>query len=120
MAKTEFYTAGLSQAVSDLTELERTFLKKMGAGMFTEAVIIEQESRRRKPVLTGALRGSHETTEPDQLLHMQLMYMRKLKSRIVTDRQSSCKVRWKRQRKPSFSGLLTEQILKDSQNEYYR
>ncbi len=65
MAKTEFSTIGLTPAIANLGELEKTFLHKLGAGMFAEAVLIEQESRNRTPVLTGALRASHETMEPE-------------------------------------------------------
>lgn len=65
MANTEFVTVGLAAVASHLGELEKTFLKKLGAAMFTEAILIEQESRIRTPVMTGALRGSHETLLPE-------------------------------------------------------
>lgn len=37
----------------------------LASALYTEALLVEQESRNRTPVLTGALRASHETTEPD-------------------------------------------------------
>ena len=36
----------------------------LGAALYQEGLYIQRNSMRRTPVLTGALRASHETTEP--------------------------------------------------------
>lgn len=38
--------------------------RELGAALYEEALIVEQTSRGRTPVLTGALRASHETSLP--------------------------------------------------------
>lgn len=39
--------------------------QELAAAVYEEALLVEQESRRRTPVDTGALRASHVTTIPE-------------------------------------------------------
>jgi len=61
----------LSATVTGLADLQRVIaalgpvtMKEGVAGLYQEALIEQKESMRRTPVLTGALRASHETEKP--------------------------------------------------------
>jgi len=55
---------GAKEIRAKLSLIVRNAPKELGAALYAEALLIEQESRRRTPVLTGALRASHETSLP--------------------------------------------------------
>ena len=61
----------LSATITGLADLQRVIaalgpvtMKEGVAGLYQEALIEQKESMRRTPVLTGALRASHETEKP--------------------------------------------------------
>jgi hypothetical protein len=55
---------GQRELQKKLKALGTVLLLETGPALFTEAVEIEQASRKRTPVDTGALRASHETERP--------------------------------------------------------
>jgi hypothetical protein len=55
---------GARELKKKLEALRDGLPSQLAAALYTEAVIIEHTSRERTPVLTGALRASHETLEP--------------------------------------------------------
>lgn len=55
---------GQRELLKKLSGLGKALLGEAGPALFTEAVEIEQASRKRTPVDTGALRASHETERP--------------------------------------------------------
>jgi len=55
---------GMDTFKMNMQLVSKTISKSVAAALYTEAVIVEQTSRERTPVSTGALRASHETSLP--------------------------------------------------------
>jgi hypothetical protein len=55
---------GVEEMKARLLRLAAEAPKEVGRALYEEAKIEEKESRERTPVLTGALRASHETSKP--------------------------------------------------------
>jgi len=49
-----------------LRKVQKEQPQRFGQALYTEALLIEQVSRERTPVLTGVLRASHETSLPTE------------------------------------------------------
>lgn len=56
---------GLDGVLRKLESLAKRFPNEVASALYQEAQIEKQESMRRTPVDTGALRASHEVSEPD-------------------------------------------------------
>lgn len=55
---------GLDKVLARLTRLAQQFPNEVARALYEEAQIERQESMRRTPVDTGALRASHEVSRP--------------------------------------------------------
>lgn len=55
----------MSEFESNLDILKRKGLLELGAALYRGCLIVELKSRARTPVLTGTLRATHETSEPE-------------------------------------------------------
>jgi len=61
-----FVVSGRAEMGSALQKFAKDNPKRFGQALYTEALLIEQVSRERTPVLTGVLRASHETSLPTE------------------------------------------------------
>jgi hypothetical protein len=57
---------GAAKLEAKLRQLGAAAIKEGGRALYQEALVEQKESMRRTPVDTGALRGSHETSKPEQ------------------------------------------------------
>jgi hypothetical protein len=57
---------GAAKLEAKLRQLGAAAIKEGGRALYQEALVEQKESMRRTPVDTGALKGSHETSKPEQ------------------------------------------------------